>query len=274
VANRFDKFSERARRVLTYSQEEAQRLQHNYIGTEHLLLGLVREENGVAFQVLTNLGAKPDVVRSAVEFIIPPGDAMVSGGVGLTERGRKAIEIAVDESRAMGDDFIGTEHLLGGIIGEGEGIAFGVLESLGVTLSRVRTEVRRLRQLPSLTPEMDVGKRPANNPTFRSQAAVFLRGAITAIEQVDQAGLSHHLLQTVILPRLAIMLADLELDTAKPQEVIEARARLRDGVSTLISLRDAFNKQGMRDVALALSSAAGAVSTALAGGPPPPGAQP
>ena len=127
--DKFDKFTERARKVLSLAQEEAQRFNHNYIGTEHLLLGLVREGDGVAAKVLNNLGVELNKVRSAVEFIIGRGDRVVLGEIGLTPRAKKVIELAVDEARRLDHHYIGTEHLLLGLVREGEGIAAGVLES-------------------------------------------------------------------------------------------------------------------------------------------------
>ena len=144
MADRFDKFTERARRVLTLAQEEAHRFNHNYIGTEHILLGLVREGDGVAAKVLSNLGVELNKVRSAVEFIIGRGDRTVLGEIGLTPRAKKVIELAVDEARRLGHSYIGTEHLLLGLVREGEGIAAGVLESLGVNIERVRAETSRI----------------------------------------------------------------------------------------------------------------------------------
>src|ERR671935_47917 len=141
MTDRFDKFTERARKVLQLAQEEAQRFNHNYIGTEHILLGLVREGDGVAARVLNNLGIELHKVRSAVEFIIGRGDRMVMGEIGLTPRAKKVIELAVDEARRLNHQYIGTEHLLLGLVREGEGIAAGVLESLGVSLDRVRAQV-------------------------------------------------------------------------------------------------------------------------------------
>src|SRR5947209_16114135 len=137
--DRFDKFTERARKVLSLAQEEAQRFQHNYIGTEHLLLGLVREGEGVAAKVLMNLGVELNQARSKVEFIIGRGDRIVLGEIGLTPRAKKVIELAIDEARRLNHHYIGTEHLLLGLVREGEGIAAGVLESLVVNLEKVRT---------------------------------------------------------------------------------------------------------------------------------------
>src|SRR6476469_6036135 len=141
MSDRFDKFTERARRVLTLAQEEAQRFNHNYLGTEHLLLGLVREGDGIAARVLNNLGVQLLKVRSAVEFIIGRGETMIMGEIGLTPRAKKVIELAVDEARRLNHHYIGTEHLLLGLVREGEGIAAGVLESLGVSLEKLRAQV-------------------------------------------------------------------------------------------------------------------------------------
>jgi excisionase family DNA binding protein len=147
VVGRFDLFTKRARHVLTLAQEEARRFQHNYIGTEHLLLGLEREEEGIAAQVLSNLGIEVDQVRHAVEAIIGRGERIVLGELGLTPRAKKVIALAMDEAHRLNHRFIGTEHLLLGLIREGEGIAAGVLENLGLQLEQVRTEtVRVLRQ--------------------------------------------------------------------------------------------------------------------------------
>ncbi len=165
MADRFDKFTERARRVLTLAQEEAQRFNHNYIGTEHLLLGLVREGDGVAAKVLANLGVELNKVRSAVEFIIGRGDRSTMGEIGLTPRAKKVIELAVDEARRLNHHYIGTEHLLLGLVREGEGIAAGVLESLGVNLERVRAETTRIlsQSVPQGAPA--TGRAPTRTPT-------------------------------------------------------------------------------------------------------------
>ncbi|MYH41784.1 MAG: ATP-dependent Clp protease ATP-binding subunit [Chloroflexi bacterium] len=167
MPDRFDKFTERARRVLTLAQEEAQRFNHNYIGTEHLLLGLVREGDGVAAKVLSNLGVDLNKVRSAVEFIIGRGDRSGTGEIGLTPRAKKVIELAVDEARRLNHSYIGTEHLLLGLVREGEGVAAGVLESLGVNLERVRGETTRiLAQSQPQQSRAAVGQRQARTPTL------------------------------------------------------------------------------------------------------------
>jgi len=144
MASRFEKFSERARRALTSAQEEAQRLNHSYIGTEHILLGLIREEEGVAAKVLNQLGVSLSKVRSAVEYIVKRGEKAGTGEIGLTPRAKRVIELAIDEARRLGHNYIGTEHLLLGLLHEGEGIAAGVLESFGITLEQTRAETTRL----------------------------------------------------------------------------------------------------------------------------------
>jgi hypothetical protein len=142
--DRFDKFTDHARRVLTLAQDEAQRLNHNFIGTEHLLLGLVREEDGTAALVLHNLGIELAKVRTATEFIIGRGDIPVSDEVGLTPHAKRVIELAIDEARTLGHRYLGTEHLLLGLVHEDQGIGAGVLESLGANLERTRAEVLRV----------------------------------------------------------------------------------------------------------------------------------
>ncbi|MFC1964193.1 ATP-dependent Clp protease ATP-binding subunit [Chloroflexota bacterium] len=165
MASRFEKFSERARRVLTIAQEEARNLNHSYIGTEHILLGLVREEDGVAAKMLTNLGVGLGKVRSAVEFIIGRGEKPSTTETGLTPRAKKVIELAIDEARHLGHNYIGTEHLLLGLIREGEGVAASVLDSFGITIEKARTEATsilsqsttksRLARAASRTPALD-----------------------------------------------------------------------------------------------------------------------
>src|SRR5881394_4301087 len=158
MTDRFDKFTERARKVLQLAQEEAQRFNHNYIGTEHILLGLVREGDGVAARVLNNLGIELNKVRSAVEFIIGRGDRMVMGEIGLTPRAKRVIELAVDEARRLNHHYIGTEHLLLGVVREGGGVGAGVLESLGVSVEQARRVT--LAVLGVSSPEMQTTSPP------------------------------------------------------------------------------------------------------------------
>jgi ATP-dependent Clp protease ATP-binding subunit ClpC len=177
--DRFDKFTDRARKVLTLAQDEAQRFNHNYIGTEHLLLGLVREGEGVAARVLENMNVELAKVRTAVEFIIGRGDRPVVGEVGLTPRAKRVIELAIDEARRLGHNYIGTEHLLLGLVREGEGIAAGVLESLGVNLDKVRHEVIRVLSQSSCAGPAAETKRASKTPTV-DQLGINLTEAVRA----------------------------------------------------------------------------------------------
>jgi len=181
MASRFEKFSERARRVLTLAQEEARHLNHTYIGTEHILLGLVREEEGVATKVIANLGVSLSKVRSAVEFIIGHGEKSGSGEIGLTPRAKKVIELAIDEARHLGHNYIGTEHLLLGLLREGEGVAAGVLDSLGITLERARTETTRV--LSQGTSRSRLARTTSRTPTL-DQLSIDLTAAARA-EKLD-----------------------------------------------------------------------------------------
>lgn len=168
--DRFDRFTERARKVLTLAQEEANRFQHNYIGTEHLLVGLMNEGDGVAARVLRRMGVNPYEVRRDIEAIIGRGDRIVPGNIGLTPRAKKVIGLAVEEARRLNHHYVGTEHLLLGLIREGEGIAAGVLENFGVKLDRVRQEV-----------EVELGNSAAGRSTDRQTKNVIIFGAaITA----------------------------------------------------------------------------------------------
>ena len=175
MGSRYEKFSERARRVLSLAQEEAQRFNHNYIGTEHILLGLVRETEGVAARVLSSLTVDLSKVRSAVEFIIGRGEKPPQGEIGLTPRAKKVVELAVDEARRMNHTYIGTEHLLIGLLREGEGVAAGVLESLGVSLDKVRTETHRI--LSHSTGATTSGARTATKTPTLDQLGVDLTAA-------------------------------------------------------------------------------------------------
>lgn len=163
MSDKLDRFTKRARRVLTLAQEEALRLNHNYIGTEHLLLGLVREENGVAVKVLRELGVEPNQVIRAVERTVGRGERAPFGKPTLAPRTKRVIELAVDEARLMGHHYIGTEHLLLGLVREGEGIAVNVLRGLGVNLDRVRTQTAR-NILQSQAQSKDKQKKESKTP--------------------------------------------------------------------------------------------------------------
>jgi ATP-dependent Clp protease ATP-binding subunit ClpC len=163
MADNFDRFTKQARQVLQVAQEEAIRLNHNYIGTEHLLLGLAKEEHGIAARVLREVGATPaDVVR-AVERMAPRNPRAPFGKPALTPRTKRVIELAVDEARQMGHPNIGTEHLLLGLVQESEGIAAEVLRSLGVNLDKVRSQTNKAI-LESQVQEKTSKKRESKTP--------------------------------------------------------------------------------------------------------------
>ncbi len=144
MSSGFERFSEGARKVLTKAQEEAKRLGHSYIDTEHILLGIVDEESGVAARVLTNLGVPLTKVRAAVEFVVGKGERRTVGEISLAPRAKRAIEIAVDEARRLNSSYIGSEHLLLGLLGGKEGVACNVLENFGITLERAREEAAQV----------------------------------------------------------------------------------------------------------------------------------
>jgi ATP-dependent Clp protease ATP-binding subunit ClpC len=141
MADQSDRFTAGAHAVMRHAQEEARGFNHNYIGTEHQLLGLVREDAGAAWTVLSDLGIDLPTVRAAIESIVGRGDRLVMGEIGLTPRARKVIELAVGEARRLGHDRVGAEHLLLGIVDEGTGVAAGVLVKSGAPLPVVRDRV-------------------------------------------------------------------------------------------------------------------------------------
>ncbi|MFE3617967.1 Clp protease N-terminal domain-containing protein, partial [Streptomyces anulatus] len=140
----FERFTDRARRVVVLAQEEARMLNHNYIGTEHILLGLIHEGEGVAAKSLESLGISLEGVRSQVEEIIGQGQQAPSGHIPFTPRAKKVLELSLREALQLGHNYIGTEHILLGLIREGEGVAAQVLVKLGADLNRVRQQVIQL----------------------------------------------------------------------------------------------------------------------------------
>lgn len=152
----FNRFTERARKVIILAKEEARRFNHDYIGTEHILLGLIREGEGVAATVLQKMGVSLDNIRLEIEKLVQPGPTtQIMGDIPFTPRAKKALELAAEEARNLGHNYIGTEHLLLGLIREGEGVASQVLLNLGLDLNTVRNEVMEL--LGSALPGMNQG---------------------------------------------------------------------------------------------------------------------
>ncbi|OGW78825.1 MAG: hypothetical protein A3I73_00800 [Omnitrophica bacterium RIFCSPLOWO2_02_FULL_45_16] len=160
----FNRFTERARKVILLAKEEAKRFNHDYIGTEHILLGLVREGEGVAAAVLASFGLTPDKIRIEVEKLVQPGPTtVISGDLPFTPKAKKVMELATEEARALGHNYIGTEHLLLGLIREGEGVASQVLMNLGLELEKVRGEVMNL--LGSAIPGYEMGQKVSRAKT-------------------------------------------------------------------------------------------------------------
>ena len=167
----FERFTDRARRVVVLAQEEARMLNHNYIGTEHILLGLIHEGEGVAAKALESLGISLEAVRQQVEEIIGQGQQAPSGHIPFTPRAKKVLELSLREALQLGHNYIGTEHILLGLIREGEGVAAQVLVRLGADLNRVRQQVIQLLHDYQ-------GKESAAGATWRGSADRAQRGPL------------------------------------------------------------------------------------------------
>jgi hypothetical protein len=148
---RFQTFDDSAKGVFTRAQDEASRLGHTYLGTEHLLLGLLGDSTSVATRALANLGVEITEARFAVEAIVGRGDVPANGELGLTPRSKRVIELGIEEARRQADAFVRSEHLLLGLLREGEGIAAGVIESFGLEPDQIRKEVGRIRDARDAT---------------------------------------------------------------------------------------------------------------------------
>lgn len=201
----FERFTEDAKRTLTLAQEEAERSGHSYIGTEHLLLGLLRIESGIAYRVVTSLGITTDSVRQTIQAVLGRNERILIQTIIPTSRVNKVIEISFDEARRMGHDSVDTGHLLLGLVIEGEGIAAHVLEDLGATPERVVAEVQRVMGVPtSVRSKARRGKR------------TFFR---TPRSQFDSIPMAHALIDASELarllrsPRIAKLLKSRGLDT-------------------------------------------------------------
>jgi ATP-dependent Clp protease ATP-binding subunit ClpA len=206
----FERFTDRARRVVVLAQEEARLLNHNYIGTEHILLGLIQEGEGVAAKALESLNISLEAVRSQVEEIIGQGGSSPSGHIPFTPRAKKVLELSLREALQLGHNYIGTEHILLGLIREGEGVAAQVLVKLGADLARVRQQV--VQVLSGYAGGEDVGARmrlvrmtvPDDLREAEEQLAQVRREKEAAIQAQDfeQAAMLRDQ-ETQLLPRLA-----------------------------------------------------------------------
>jgi hypothetical protein len=154
----FERFTEAARSVVVLAQDEARTLSHNYIGTEHILLGLLREEEGLAARALESLGVTLEQTRAEVSNLVGPGEEVTSGQIPFTPRAKKVLELALREALSLGHNYIGTEHILLGLVRENEGGAARVLLGFEADAEKVRTEVARL--LPTWHPPEAAGRQP------------------------------------------------------------------------------------------------------------------
>ena len=189
----FERFTDQARRVVVQAQEEARTLGHNYIGTEHILLGLLGEPEGAAAQILSSLGMSLDLnaAREQVVEIAGAGTGQLSGHVPVTPRTKKVLELSLREAQRLGHDHIGTEHILLGLVREGEGVGAQILERQGATLDRVQAQVLAIVRTapPEELRQVSVGRMPAGLPPSATLRAVMSRldeiaGRLTAIESL------------------------------------------------------------------------------------------
>lgn len=184
MPNKMERFTQRARRVLSLAQEEAERLQHNYIGTEHLLLGLMREEGGVAGRVLRDLGLEQRRVEELVERLTRATTRTPSTQLDLSPGTKRVLELAVDEARRMGHHYIGTEHLLLGLVRQSEGVAIDVLKRLGVSPEEVRRQTRRvLQESPVQSNQPNPEERPRRPPPGKTPLVDQLATDLTQMAQ-------------------------------------------------------------------------------------------
>jgi ATP-dependent Clp protease ATP-binding subunit ClpC len=184
----FERFTERARRVLVYAQEEAKALDHNFIGTEHLLLGLLREGEGVAAQALGSLGITLEASRSQLRQIVSPGESPVTDLPPFTPRAKKVLELSMRESVALGHRYIGPEHILLGLMREGEGVAAQMLVESGVALSEVR---QRVIDLSGETPVEEATAGAPDCPHCRSPLQSSARVHRLAVPEGDEGAAEH-----------------------------------------------------------------------------------
>jgi hypothetical protein len=247
----FERFTELAKKTLTLAQQEAERSHHSYIGTEHLLLGVLRNEEGLGYRVLEVLGVRIDVVRQAIESVVGRNERSVIQQIIPTSRVKKVIELAFEEAQRMGHQYVGTEHLLLGLVIEGEGIAARVLDDLGATVGKVRHEIER-----------QLAAAPTHMPGHASGPAILARDLSGADTEA--------LLGLVQTPHLARLLESRGLDVGAVQDVLlhppDAVVRLRRYIAdlrkemqTVIGARD-FEKawrlqQGEKDLRKRLAEA-------------------
>jgi ATP-dependent Clp protease ATP-binding subunit ClpA len=195
----YERFTDRARKVMQLANQQAQRFNHEYIGTEHILLGLIEEGSGVAANVLKNLDIEPRKLRREIEKIVQSGPDMVTmGKLPQTPRAKKVIEYAIEEARNLRNNYVGTEHLLLGLVREDEGVAAQVLINLGASLPEIRAQVQQLlgiipdepvRRLPQRTAE-PAPVPPADLPPRTERAVYHLDAVVDLLTQMKEDAVS------------------------------------------------------------------------------------
>ena len=238
----FERFTDRARRVVVLAQEEARMLDHNYIGTEHILLGLIGEGEGVAAKALESLGISLEAVRQEVEEIIGRGQQAPPGHIAFTPRAKKVLELALREAQQLGHNYVGTEHILLGLIREGEGVAAQVLVKLGADLERVRQQVIQLLHGHQ-------GKQPADEGRRRGKRARarLMDDALARIEALDRrlAAMERWVGMRPDLDDVDQEIAQVRRDkeAAIDTQDFEAAAALRDKEKELLAARASREKE-------------------------------
>jgi hypothetical protein len=236
----FERFNEDAKKSLTLAQEEAERSRHSYIGTEHLLLGLLRVESGTAYRVLTDLGVDITTVRGVIKSVLGRNERILIQSIIPTSRVKKVIELSFEEARRMGDNEVDTAHMLLGLVIEGEGIAAHVLTDLGATLEKVRPAIERVRSAPM--PQPPPVPRPAPREgeavPFSSDATTLLGliakphiARLLTAQGVDTEALSKQLASPPPMMsdlNVRLRVATHSLRTAVEHQDFEVAARLRD----------------------------------------------
>jgi len=238
----FERFTDRARRVVVLAQDEARMLNHDYIGTEHLLLGLIGEGEGVAARALESLGISLDAVRQQVEQVIGRGQQAPSGHIPFTPRAKKVMELALREANDLGHSYIGTEHILLGLIREGDGVAAGVLTGLGADRPQVRQQVTQL-----LGGRAGKGAPGAGSRLGKRARTRLLEDALAQIGSLDQrlAAIERWVGMRPDLDDLdeKIAQARREKEAAIDTQDFEAAAALRDKEKDLLATKASREKQ-------------------------------
>ena len=238
----FERFTDRARRVVVLAQEEARMLDHNYIGTEHILLGLIGEGEGVAAKALESLGISLESVRQEVEEIIGRGQQAPPGHIAFTPRAKKVLELALREAQQLGHNYVGTEHILLGLIREGEGVAAQVLVKLGADLERVRQQVIQLLHGHQGKQPVDDGRRRGKRARAR-----LMDDALARIEALDRrlAAMERWVGMRPDLDDVDQEIAQVRRDkeAAIDTQDFEAAAALRDTEKELLAARASREKE-------------------------------